>query len=154
MVSVFSNYYLQAEALSRIDKFETQVARLTEEARNALRSKNILMEESQEFQTRAEDLAEKLRDSRESERKLEEKFRAELAAQTRLANIYKSMIIYNDAEDSIDEDSEDIDVESPLHPTLKRTRDDILRDTTVPMSSYDDQEKESSEDDDSVVQQK
>ena len=90
MVSVFSNYYLQAEALSRIDKFETQVARLTEEARNALRSKNILMEESQEIQSRAENLAEKLRDSRESERKLEEKFRAELSAQTRLANLYKS----------------------------------------------------------------
>ena len=48
------------------------------------------MEESKEFQTRAESLAEKLKDSRESERKLEEKFRAELSAQTRLANLYKS----------------------------------------------------------------
>ena len=44
------------------------------------------MEESKEFQTRAEDLTEKLKDSRESERKLEEK----LSAQTRLANLYKS----------------------------------------------------------------
>ena len=283
------HYWLMISNLFILQDLASQ----TEEARNALRSKNILMEESQEFQTRAEDLAEKLRDSRESERKLEEKFRAELAAQTRLANLYKSyseehnnkledlkkvvtnlqnmlkesnrkqeellenvdnqvsdittaglnvsadegsctnsqlraLIKYlryekdisagmleveeaetarlriqldnlkkeleeartaaastsieekqkqkslsvkgkkqreqfqefdrldnnNDAEDSIDEDSEDIDVESPLHPTLKRTRDDILRDTTVPMSSYDDQEKESSEDDDSVVQQK
>ena len=47
------------------------------------------MEESKDFQTRAESLAEKLRESRESERKLEEKFRAELSAQTRLANLYK-----------------------------------------------------------------
>ena len=46
---------------------------MTEEARNA---KNFLME-----------------DSRESERKLEEKFRAELSAQTRLANLYKYLFI-------------------------------------------------------------
>ena len=80
------HYWLMISNLFILQDLASQ----TEEARNALRSKNILMEESQEFQTRAEDLAEKLRDSRESERKLEEKFRAELAAQTRLANLYKS----------------------------------------------------------------
>ena len=65
-------YHVQTEALDRIDKLETQVARLTEEAR----SENILKES----------LAEKLKDSTERERKLEEKFRA----QTRLTNLYKS----------------------------------------------------------------
>ena len=44
-------------------ELETEIARLTEQARNTLR---------------------------EGEKKLEEKFRAELSAKTRLANIYKS----------------------------------------------------------------
>ena len=42
------------------------------------------------LQGRAESLTEKLREARECERKLEEKFRAELSAQTRLATLYKS----------------------------------------------------------------
>ena len=54
---------VEVEALGRIAELESQVARLTEESRNTLR---------------------------DGERKLEGKFRAELSAQTRLTNLYKS----------------------------------------------------------------
>ena len=62
----------------------------TEEARTALRAKELMLEESKQFQSRAESLAEKLKEARDCERKMEEKFRAELSAQTRLATLYKS----------------------------------------------------------------
>ena len=78
---------VQTEALDRIAEMELEVARLTEEANNTARSYNVRLEESRECK---ENLAKRLRDSRESERKLEEKFLLEVSAKTRLANLYKS----------------------------------------------------------------
>ena len=78
------------EAGHKIAELTQEVSFQTEEARAASRSKDLLMEESAGFQTRAESLADKLREARETERKMEEKFRAELSAQTRLSQLYKS----------------------------------------------------------------
>merc|ERR1719239_2102295 len=78
----------KAEALGRTDELEKEVACLTEETRTAVQSKNFLLEESREFR---DSRAEKLRDLREDERKLEEKFLIELSAQTRLVHFYKCL---------------------------------------------------------------
>ena len=78
---------VQTEAQDRIAEMEMEVARLTEEANNTARSYNVLLEESRECK---ENLAKRLRDFREDQRKLEEKFLLEVSAKTRLANLYKS----------------------------------------------------------------
>jgi len=78
------------EAGLKMAEMTQDLAFQTEEARNASRSKELLSEESKQFQTHAENLASKLKDARDCERKLEEKFRAELSVQTRLASLYKS----------------------------------------------------------------
>ena len=78
------------EAGHKMAELSQDLAFQTEEARSAAKSKELLLEESKQFQARAEDLADKLLEARETERQLEEKFRAELSAQTRLASLYKS----------------------------------------------------------------
>ena len=78
------------EAGHKMAELSQDLAFQTEEARSAAKSKELLAEESKEFQARAESLADNLREARETARTLEEKFRAELSAQTRLASLYKS----------------------------------------------------------------
>ena len=78
------------EAGHKMAELSQDLAFQTEESRSSANSKELMMAESKEFQARSESLAEKLREARETGRMLEEKFRAELSAQTRLASLYKS----------------------------------------------------------------
>jgi len=78
------------EAGHKLAEMTQELAEQTEEARAAARKENLLRQEVEELRGRAEQLAERLKEARESETKLEEKFRAELLAQTKLATLYKS----------------------------------------------------------------
>jgi len=78
------------EAGLKLAEMTQELAEQTEEARAAVRKEDLIRQEAEELKGRAEQLVERLKEARESEGKLEEKFRAELAAQTKLATLYKS----------------------------------------------------------------
>ena len=59
------------------------LAERSEEAKAAARREQVVRDEANQQRARAEQLAERLREARNSEGKMEENFRAELAAQTR-----------------------------------------------------------------------
>ena len=74
----------------KLTEMTQELAEKTEEAKSTVRKEEVVRQEAEELRGRAEQLAERLKEARESEGKLEEKFRAELAAQTKLAILYKS----------------------------------------------------------------
>jgi len=78
------------EAGHKLAEMTQELAEQTEEARAAVRKEDVVRQEAEELRSRAEQLAERLKEARDSEGKLEDKFRAELAAQTKLATLYKS----------------------------------------------------------------
>eukprot|EP00092_Neocalanus_flemingeri_P000848 GFUD01000905.1.p1 GENE.GFUD01000905.1~~GFUD01000905.1.p1 ORF type:complete len:1977 (-),score=934.20 GFUD01000905.1:29-5959(-) len=78
------------EAGHKLAEMTQELAGQSEEARAAVRKEEVVKQEAEELRGRAERLAERLKEARDSEGKLEEKFRAELAAQTKLATLYKS----------------------------------------------------------------
>merc|ERR550532_2769470 len=78
------------EAGHKLAEMTQELAEQTEDAKAASRKENLLRQEVEELQGSAEQLADRLKEARDSETKLEEKFRAELLAQTKLATLYKS----------------------------------------------------------------
>ena len=72
------------DAGRRLAEVTQDLAERSEEAEAAARREEVVREEANQQRVRAEQLAERLREARNSEGKLEENFRAELAAQTRL----------------------------------------------------------------------
>lgn len=78
------------EAGHKLAELTQELAEQTEESKAAVRKEDLIRQEADELRGRAEQLAERLKEARESEGKLEEKFRAELTAQTKLATLYKS----------------------------------------------------------------
>jgi len=77
------------DAGRRLAEVTQDLAERSEEAEAAARREEVVREEANQQRVRAEQLAERLREARNSEGKLEENFRAELAAQTRLATLYQ-----------------------------------------------------------------
>ena len=71
------------DAGRRLAEVTQDLAERSEEAEAAARREEVVREEANQQRVRAEQLAERLREARNSEGKLEENFRAELAAQTR-----------------------------------------------------------------------
>ena len=74
------------------------LAERSEEAEAAARREQVVRDEANQQRARAEQLAERLREARNSEGKMEENFRAELAAQKRwesyLALIKNYSVVY------------------------------------------------------------
>jgi len=87
-----SEEVLQArrESGQELARINQELSEQMEEARAAKRGEESSSGEADSYKRRAEELAERLREARESESKLEENYRAELRAQTKLANLYKS----------------------------------------------------------------
>jgi len=77
------------DAGKRLAEVTQDLAERSEEAEAAARREQVVRDEANQQRARAEQLAERLREARNSEGKMEENFRAELAAQTRLATLYQ-----------------------------------------------------------------
>ena len=80
------------DAGRRLAEVTQDLAERSEEAEAAARREEVVREEANQQRVRAEQLAERLREARNSEGKLEENFRAELAAQTRFEIFHFSPI--------------------------------------------------------------
>lgn len=77
---------------------ETKLTKKSEELRIATENIQSLMANNKQLSTRAEELNEKLKQQRDTEIKLQESFNNELSAQTRLAELYKSMSEENNSQ--------------------------------------------------------
>ena len=86
------------DAGKRLAEVTQDLAERSEEAEAAARREQVVRDEANQQRARAEQLAERLREARNSEGKMEENFRAELAAQTRwesyLALIKNYSVVY------------------------------------------------------------
>ena len=82
------------EAGRRLAEVTQDLAERSEEAEAASRREEVVREEANQQKARAEQLAERLREARNSEGKLEENFRAELAAQTRFQILHIFSLLY------------------------------------------------------------
>ena len=86
------------DAGKRLAEVTQDLAERSEEAKAAARREQVVRDEANQQRARAEQLAERLREARNSEGKMEENFRAELAAQTRwesyLALIKNYSVVY------------------------------------------------------------
>ena len=81
------------DAGRRLAEVTQDLAERSEEAEAAARREEVVREEANQQRVRAEQLAERLREARNSEGKLEENFRAELAAQTRFEIFHFSYLM-------------------------------------------------------------
>ena len=86
------------DAGKRLAEVTQDLAERSEEAEAAARREQVVRDEANQQRARAEQLAERLREARNSEGKMEENFRAELAAQKRwesyLALIKNYSVVY------------------------------------------------------------
>ena len=81
------------DQIGTIAELQADKARLVEAARMAEGKAQALQEDNENFQSRILELTEKLKTARDSELKLEESYRQELRAQTKLAQLYKGIYL-------------------------------------------------------------
>lgn len=81
----------RSEASSRSLLIDTRLSQREEELSLAIKTTNQLREAQSTLQARCDELAQKLEDQRNHELSMHSSYREEVAAQTRLAELYKSM---------------------------------------------------------------
>ena len=82
----------RSEASSRSLLIDTRLSQREEELKIAIKTANQLREAQSTLQGRCNELAQKLEEQRNHELAMHQSYREEVAAQTRLADLYKSMV--------------------------------------------------------------
>ena len=83
---------LRRDHTTRMAELQTRVAEGSEALRTAEGREEAAREDANAYRKRAEELADKLKAARDSEMAVEENYRQELRAQTKLAELYKGKI--------------------------------------------------------------